>query len=389
MPHSAVRPQRFWSIEYGERLLTSSGSPRSSAKAIALSRVMPLSRTGAMHRQLGGERLDADLEPHLVVALAGAAVADRVGVERPRGVDEVADDQRPGQRGDQRIAVHVERVGVHRRDDEVAGELLPGVDDDRLDRAAGEGALPDASRGPRRPGRRRWRRRRPRRRSPRRSSRWRPRCPDRRSRPARRAACGRRRCGLAGGRLRAATTLWSRLTRELLDLRSAWCGLVVLALGQVMSRLRCRWRSVGAVRVSRVVGPRRPRCRRPARDRRPGARRRCGPAPRRSRAAARRARPPPRSPDRPSSVRQTSRTVSSPATVPATSASSAASSELREQVRAAGRGAQDDGGAGGLGGEQQLLEPASRAWARAAAPAGPLRAVRRARRPARRPRSGP
>jgi hypothetical protein len=36
--------------------LTSIGSPFSSAKAMALSRVMPESRTGREHRQLGRER---------------------------------------------------------------------------------------------------------------------------------------------------------------------------------------------------------------------------------------------------------------------------------------------------------------------------------------------
>ena len=46
-PVSQLRPHRFWSIEYGDRDVTLIGSPFSSAKAIALSRVMPESRTGA------------------------------------------------------------------------------------------------------------------------------------------------------------------------------------------------------------------------------------------------------------------------------------------------------------------------------------------------------
>jgi hypothetical protein len=40
-------------MEYGDFLLTSIGSPFSSAKAMALSRVMPESRTGAMTRRSG------------------------------------------------------------------------------------------------------------------------------------------------------------------------------------------------------------------------------------------------------------------------------------------------------------------------------------------------
>ena len=56
---------------------------------------------------------------------------------------EVPDDQRPGQRADQRVAVHVERVGPQRRQAEVLGELVPGVDHDGLHRTAVQGPLAD------------------------------------------------------------------------------------------------------------------------------------------------------------------------------------------------------------------------------------------------------
>ena len=46
-PVSTARPHTFWSIEYGDFLVVAIGRPRSSAKAMALSRVMPESRTGA------------------------------------------------------------------------------------------------------------------------------------------------------------------------------------------------------------------------------------------------------------------------------------------------------------------------------------------------------
>jgi len=46
-PVSHERPHRFWSIEYGDRAVTSIGSPMSTANWIALSLVMPESRTGA------------------------------------------------------------------------------------------------------------------------------------------------------------------------------------------------------------------------------------------------------------------------------------------------------------------------------------------------------
>ena len=52
-PVSTARPQTFWSIEYGERLLTSIGSERSSAHWIAFSRVQAKSRTGAITSRSG------------------------------------------------------------------------------------------------------------------------------------------------------------------------------------------------------------------------------------------------------------------------------------------------------------------------------------------------
>ena len=81
--------------------------------------------------------------------------------------DQVLDDHRPGQRGHQRVAVHVERVGLQRGQAVVVGELVARVGHDGLDRAAGEraladglhvlAALPDVDRRRRSP-RRRWRR---------------------------------------------------------------------------------------------------------------------------------------------------------------------------------------------------------------------------------------
>ena len=49
------------------------------AYAISASRVMAQSRTGASVTRSGRQRGGRDLEAHLVVALAGAAVRDRVG----------------------------------------------------------------------------------------------------------------------------------------------------------------------------------------------------------------------------------------------------------------------------------------------------------------------
>ena len=61
----------------------------------------------------------------------------------PGRLGKVPHDQRPGQRADQRVAVHVERVGPQRGQAEVLGELVLGVDHDGLDRATVQSALAD------------------------------------------------------------------------------------------------------------------------------------------------------------------------------------------------------------------------------------------------------
>ena len=59
----------------------------------------------------------------------------------PGGLDEVLDDQRPADCRHQRVAVHVQRVCLDGRQAVLVGELVARVHDDRLDRAAVEGAL--------------------------------------------------------------------------------------------------------------------------------------------------------------------------------------------------------------------------------------------------------
>ena len=72
------------------------------------------------HLQLGVERRDRALDPDLVVALAGAAVGDRVAAVLAGGLDGELGDQRPAQRREQRVAAAVERVGLDRRQHVVA-----------------------------------------------------------------------------------------------------------------------------------------------------------------------------------------------------------------------------------------------------------------------------
>ena len=85
--------------------------------------------------QVGGERRDRRLDADLVVALARAAVGDRVATRPARDVDRELGDQRAPERREQRVAAAVERVGLDRRQDEVAGELLARVDRVAFDRA--------------------------------------------------------------------------------------------------------------------------------------------------------------------------------------------------------------------------------------------------------------
>ena len=82
------------------------------------------------HADVGLERVIAELEADLVVALAGGAVADRVGADLARDLDLALGDQRPGDRGAEQILALVERVGAEHREDVVADELLPQVVDE-------------------------------------------------------------------------------------------------------------------------------------------------------------------------------------------------------------------------------------------------------------------
>ena len=105
------------------------------------------------HLELGCQRRDRGLDPHLVVALAGAAVGDRVAARPARVLDRELGDQRPAERGEQRIAEAVDRVGLDRRQHVLVRELLARVDDVALDRAESGAPCPGRPRSPRRAGR--------------------------------------------------------------------------------------------------------------------------------------------------------------------------------------------------------------------------------------------
>ena len=67
------------------------------------------------HLELGGERRDRAVDPDLVVALARAAVGDRVAAVLACVLDRELRDQRARERGEERIAAAVEGVGADRR----------------------------------------------------------------------------------------------------------------------------------------------------------------------------------------------------------------------------------------------------------------------------------
>ena len=129
-----ARPQRLSSIEYGARLGGGNGdSALLGVHHLLLARLeLPLAH-GCEHFEIGVERGDAHLEAHLVVALAGAAVRDVLGLMSVRLDDEVLDDDRPRHRREKRILVLVQRVGPERLGEELLDVLLAHVLDDGLD----------------------------------------------------------------------------------------------------------------------------------------------------------------------------------------------------------------------------------------------------------------
>jgi hypothetical protein len=89
--------------------------------------------------ELGRQRRHRGLDAHLVVALARAAVRHGVASGLAGGLDGELGDQRAAQRREQRVAAAVEGVGLDRRSDVAAGELLARVDDAALQRPELEG----------------------------------------------------------------------------------------------------------------------------------------------------------------------------------------------------------------------------------------------------------
>jgi NAD(P)-dependent dehydrogenase (short-subunit alcohol dehydrogenase family) len=85
-----------------------------------------------VRRERGGGEFEADL----VVALAGGAVGDGVGLLGLGDLHHALGDERPRDRGAEEVLALVNRAGAHHRVDEVLRELLLEVIDVNL-RGAG------------------------------------------------------------------------------------------------------------------------------------------------------------------------------------------------------------------------------------------------------------
>jgi hypothetical protein len=79
---------------------------------------------------VGHQRVGAQLEAHLVVALAGGAVRDGVGAGLARDLDQPLGDERARDRGAEQVLALVDGVAAEHREDEVAHELLAQVVDE-------------------------------------------------------------------------------------------------------------------------------------------------------------------------------------------------------------------------------------------------------------------
>ena len=87
---------------------------------------------GGDHLDIRIERVIAELEADLIVALAGGAVADGVRARRLRDLDLALGDQRPSDRGAEQIDALVKRIGSEHREDEIADEFLAQIFDEDL-----------------------------------------------------------------------------------------------------------------------------------------------------------------------------------------------------------------------------------------------------------------
>ena len=131
-PASIARPKRFSSIENGDET-------RLHDRDALGDRVLDLlvARPDAVaqrrdHLHARVVRLERELEAELVVALAGAAVHDRLGADLERDLGDRLRDHRPRERRDERVLPLVERVRDDRPRALLVGERVLAVDEEHV-----------------------------------------------------------------------------------------------------------------------------------------------------------------------------------------------------------------------------------------------------------------
>ena len=82
---------------------------------------------GRDHPDRRVEGIGGELEPHLIVALAGGAVGNRVSPALPGDFDQTLGDQGTGDGGAEQVLALVNRVGAEHRKHEIAHELLAQI----------------------------------------------------------------------------------------------------------------------------------------------------------------------------------------------------------------------------------------------------------------------
>jgi hypothetical protein len=77
--------------------------------------------------QFGRERREGHLEAHLIVALPGASVRERVGADTVRNLHLTLGDERPRHGGAQQVLPIVDRAGAEGGENEIAHELFAQI----------------------------------------------------------------------------------------------------------------------------------------------------------------------------------------------------------------------------------------------------------------------
>jgi hypothetical protein len=75
------------------------------------------------------QRIGTEFEAHLIVALSGCTVRNRVGTGQTRDVDQTFRDQRARDRGAQQVLAFVDRIGAEHRKHEIAHEFFAQIID--------------------------------------------------------------------------------------------------------------------------------------------------------------------------------------------------------------------------------------------------------------------